>query len=92
MFLQQLTGRSAFHCLEGTTPDTSVSAAHRDGGGNFRLAVELRVLKRTTPCRITLQEEEPSSFPYDISGSPFTLDWLMEQQKLGVSFGRADHR
>lgn len=29
---------------------------------------------------------------YNISGSPFTLQWLVREQKLDAWFGTADHR
>ncbi|KAJ3454384.1 hypothetical protein MRS44_018278 [Fusarium solani] len=39
---------------------------------------------------ITLTEETGERF--DVSGSPFTLEWLVQRQELDASFGTSDHR
>ncbi|RSL40975.1 hypothetical protein CEP54_015958 [Fusarium duplospermum] len=39
---------------------------------------------------ITLTEEAGERF--DVSGSPFTLEWLVQRQELDAGFGTSDHR
>jgi hypothetical protein len=90
--MRQLGQRSAsFQCQEqrlqcGIPPTDQMCDV-----ADFRLPVEFRVPSRHALCRITLREGPPNA-DCNISGSPFTLEWLIAQQKLGASFGREDHQ
>lgn len=95
-FMRQLAQRSAvFQCQGRPLPSGSAfllpaSGTADDDDANFCQTVVFQVSSRHALCRIALQEA-PSSV-CDISGSPFTLDGLVKQQKLDAAFGRDDHR
>ena len=56
----------------------------------FCRTVYFRVSGRQAAFDIYM-EEVPGK-PFRISGAPFTLEWLIGQQKLDAVFGTADHR
>ncbi|KAF1948543.1 patatin-like phospholipase-like protein [Byssothecium circinans] len=70
-------------CLIAAVNDSSCF----DEDGNFRLQVELSTVERFA---ISLQQRK--SQPYNISGSPFSAEKLIQAQGLHASFGRPDHR
>jgi hypothetical protein len=57
--------------------------------GNFRKRVCFDVTSRQDLVSLQLREGELES--YDISGSPFSVDWLVEAQGLESSFYRPDN-
>ncbi|OBT56258.1 hypothetical protein VE04_05114 [Pseudogymnoascus sp. 24MN13] len=87
--LRRLTGLSAAFLLRGHTLPGSVqdrSSLARDG--NFRKRVCFDVTSKED--LVSLQLQERGSEPYHISGSPFSVNWLIEAQGLGRPFGRRD--
>jgi hypothetical protein len=88
--LGRLTKSSAKFLLSGRTLPGSVrdrSSLARDG--NFRKRVCFEVNNKQDLVSLHLREGE--SELYNISGSPFSVDWLIDEQELGRPFGRADH-
>jgi hypothetical protein len=88
--LGRLTKSSAKFLLRGRTFPGSVrdrSSLARDG--NFRKRVCFDVGSKQDFVSLHLREGALES--YNISGSPFSVDWLIEAQGLGRPFGRADH-
>jgi hypothetical protein len=88
--LGRLTKSSAKFLLRGRTLPGSVrdrSSLARDG--NFRKRVCFEVNNKQDLVSFHLREGDSKS--YNISGSPFSIDWLIEGQGLGRPFGRADH-
>ncbi|KAM3522459.1 hypothetical protein MY4038_008606 [Beauveria bassiana] len=89
VFLTQLHRSSAVlkcqgrRLLAASSGDGSFDAIHFEKD----IAVEVPGLHHA--FSITLEEE---STPYNISGSPFTLDRLQKQQRLYAPFGTAYHR
>jgi len=57
--------------------------------GQFDQEVSFQIKSRDRPFSISLAVGDYQS---NISGSPFTLEGLAEQQKLNAVFGTADHR
>ena len=89
-FMQQLNqGRAIVKC-HGQIIKGSFCSASDMTDVNFNQEVKFQVANRQTPFQITLEEE--SSSVWDISGSPFTIDTLSEQQGLNRFFGSDDHR
>ncbi len=88
-FMQQLTKRSAsFRCEDQTLNCNFL--AQSTNRLEFRYPITFLLPSRDTTCHIALQEG--SSSICKISGSPFTIDWLIEQQQLANRFGREDHQ
>lgn len=88
--LTQLFEVNARFLLKGRTLPGAIqdrSSLGRDG--NFRKRVCFDITSRQES--ISLQLQEGSAKPCDISGSPFSLDWLIEVQGLEVDFGTGDH-
>ena len=56
--------------------------------GNFRKRVCFDVSSRDEFVSLRLQER--GSEPYNISGSPFSVDWLIKAQGLELLFGKPD--
>jgi hypothetical protein len=85
--LQQLKCSSARFLLDGqpitSKPDWSIS----DVGGMFRKRVQF---KTKAVMEISLKWE--SFEARQISGSPFSVDALINAQGLNLQFGRADHK
>ena len=87
--LGRLTKSSARFLLRGRALPGSIqdrSSLARDG--NFRKRVCFDVAKREDLVSLHLQEK--GSEPYNISGSPFSVNWLIEAQGLERRFGRSD--
>ncbi|KFY80531.1 hypothetical protein V499_00606 [Pseudogymnoascus sp. VKM F-103] len=83
--LRRLTGLSAAFLLRGRKLPGSVqdrSSLARDG--NFRKRVCFDVTSKED--LVSLQLQEGGSEPYHISGSPFSVNWLIEAQGLGRPF------
>lgn len=57
--------------------------------GNFVKEVNFHTTSRTEPFKISLREGDATS---PISGSPFTLESLINAQSLNSRFGTIDHR
>lgn len=90
-FMHQLFQTSAsFSCQGRTLPDSFRGHNTVNNGGNFRQAVKFHVPSRQHHFEVTLQEG--SSSVCNISGSPFTLEWLIEQQNMSACFGTSHHR
>ena len=58
-------------------------------GGILRQKVHIRVSGRRDPFEILLREVPDQR--RSISGSPFTLEWLIQQQTLDAVFGTEEH-
>ena len=89
VLMGRLTKSSAKFLLRGRTLPGSIrdrSFLARDG--NFRKRVCFDVTSKQD--LVSLHLREGSSESYNISGSPFSVDWLMEAQRLGRPFGRPD--
>ena len=87
--LGRLTKSSAKFLLRGRPLPGSIqdrSSLARDG--NFRKRVCFDVTSKEDLVSIHLQEGESES--YNISGSPFSVDWQIEALRLGRPFGRPD--
>ncbi|KAL6406357.1 hypothetical protein AUP68_09147 [Ilyonectria robusta] len=85
-FMQQLTDNNAFlQCGRRV-----LSAGFQSPScGNFYLEVKFHVPTRQGSFEIMLQDGPGN--PCNISGSPFTLERLMRQQKLEPWFGTSPH-
>ena len=84
--LARLTRSSAKFLLRGRTLPGSIrdrSSNARDG--NFRKRVCFEVTSRQDLVSVHLREEKSESF--SISGSPFSVDWLVKAQELKRPFG-----
>jgi hypothetical protein len=87
--LARLMKSSAKFLLRGRTLPGSIrdrSSLARDG--NFRKRVCFDVNSKQD--LVSLHLREGSSESYNISGSPFSVTWLIEAQGLGRPFGRSD--
>ena len=87
--LGRLTKSSARFLLRGRALSGSIrdrSSLARDG--NFRKRVCFDVASKQD--LVSLQLREGGSESFNISGSPFSVDWLVEAQGLGRPFGRPD--
>lgn len=87
--LARLTKSSARFLLRGRALSGSIrdrSSLARDG--NFRKRVCFDVASKQDLVSLHLREAGSESF--NISGSPFSVDWLVEAQGLGRPFGRPD--
>lgn len=90
-FMRQLQQSSASVKCQGRVVTDSFQPATADSGRhNFSAAFTFRVPTRQHQFEITL--DESSSLSVNISGSPFTLEKLIEQQRIGAVFGTSDHR
>jgi hypothetical protein len=89
-FMQQLNQGKAVVKCHGQVIKGSFRAESDMTNANFNQEVKFQVPSRQTPFQIMLEEE--SSSPWDISGSPFTIDALSRQQGLNSCFGSEDHR
>ncbi|KAF4972947.1 hypothetical protein FSARC_616 [Fusarium sarcochroum] len=70
--------------------DQSANIDVRDNNNNLMIRVGFSVPSHEQVVNIKLCEENNSHC--DISGSPFTVRWLMQRQSLNASFGTSDHR
>jgi hypothetical protein len=89
VLLAQLTRSSAKFLLRGRVLPGSIrdrSSLARDG--NFRKRVCFDVTSKQD--LVSLRLREGGSESYNISGSPFSVDWLINAQELGRPFGRPD--
>jgi len=87
--LGRLTKSSAKFLLRGRTLPGSIrdrSSLARDG--NFRKRVCFDVTSKEDLVSLHLREKGSES--YNISGSPFSMNWLIEAQKSIRPFGRPD--
>lgn len=87
--LARLTKSSAKFLLRGRTLPGSIrdrSSLARDG--NFRKRVCFDVTSKEDLVSLHLREKGVES--YNISGSPFSINWVAEAQPLGRPFGRPD--
>ncbi|ODA75779.1 hypothetical protein RJ55_08725 [Drechmeria coniospora] len=88
--MNQLSARSAsFNCQGQSFSDCFREYDDIDEYVPLRQTICFHVPSRQHQFGITLQDG-PSVF--NISGSPFTLEWLAEQQATGAYFGTVDHR
>ncbi|PWI65014.1 hypothetical protein PCL_08373 [Purpureocillium lilacinum] len=89
-FMEQLHDSAATFCLDGRTLPIniaeSMNVAH---GAVFRQRVTFRVRSRHEKFGVKLDEGLGGC---NISGSPFTLNWLLREQQLDANFGTVDHR
>ncbi|KFA53721.1 hypothetical protein S40293_09644 [Stachybotrys chartarum IBT 40293] len=89
-FMTQLDQSSATFLIDGTElPGNFHDCVARLSDGNFCKDIRFRTSSRLNPIAISLRED---STPCFISGAPFTLQRLVEAQKLGARFGTSDHR
>jgi hypothetical protein len=90
VLLQQLAESAAcLQCQEQVVPDAFGPAQQARNHVSFCQPIVFLVTSRSSPFSITLHED-PASVCH-ISGSPFTVGRLMDQQRLGAVFGREDH-
>lgn len=89
-FMRQLHESAATFCLNGRALPISIADAtnviQRVG---FRQRVSFQVRSRQEQFGVELDEGLGGC---NISGSPFTLQWLLREQQLDANFGTADHR
>ncbi|KAH7229950.1 acyl transferase/acyl hydrolase/lysophospholipase [Fusarium solani] len=85
-FMQQLWQKTASFRLGGQILGITCENIH----ANFSHKVCFSLPSPKHQFAIKLAERDGDSF--DISGSPFTLDWLMQRQGLNSKFGTSDHR
>ena len=85
--LGQLSSISAQFCLNERPVAAVNDPSCFDKDGNFRRRIELN-----TTDRFTISLKQGSSEPCNISGSPFSVEKLIQAQGLDASFGRPDHR
>ncbi|KAH8587298.1 hypothetical protein B0O99DRAFT_527023 [Bisporella sp. PMI_857] len=89
VLLGRLTKSLAKFFIRGRALPGSVrdrSSFSRDG--NFRKRVCFDVTSKEELVSLHLREK--GSEPYNISGSPFSINWLIEAQELRRPFGRPD--
>jgi hypothetical protein len=87
--LERLTKSSAKFLFRGRAlPGSIRDRASLARDGNFRKRVCFDVTSKEDLVSLHLWEGGAES--YNISGSPFSVDWLMEAQGLGRPFGRQD--
>ncbi|KAI9855647.1 MAG: hypothetical protein M1813_009693 [Trichoglossum hirsutum] len=88
VLLNQLSSSSAgFYLNDYPIPGTVGDNSFFGKDGSFRKPVKLNISEK-----FTLSLKQGDSEPYNISGSPFSIDRLVLAQGLNASFGRADHR
>lgn len=89
--MTQLNGEAAFLQINNVTlPGDFWNGSCSDANGNFCTHVKIRVSRLDEPFQLCLHEG--SGGGCHISGSPFTIQKLAEDQKLGARFGTIDHR
>ncbi|KAH7363976.1 patatin-like phospholipase-like protein [Rhexocercosporidium sp. MPI-PUGE-AT-0058] len=87
--LEKLAKSSAKFLLRGRTLPGSVGdRSSLDKDGNFRKRVCFDVNSKEDFFSLHLRETGPES--QNISGSPFSVNWLVQEQRLGWAFGRPD--
>lgn len=84
-FMKQLCRQEASFRLGGQV----LAITPEDTHANFSLGVRFSLPSLKHSFAIKLAGEGSS---FHISGSPFTLDWLMQRQGLNQMFGTSDHR
>ncbi|KAI8710253.1 PNPLA domain-containing protein [Fusarium sp. LHS14.1] len=85
-FMQQLWQKTASFRLGGQMLGITCENIH----ANFSHKVCFTLPSPKHQFAVKLSERNGDFF--DISGSPFTLDWLMQRQGLNSKFGTSDHR
>ena len=89
VLLENLVKSSAKFLFRGRTLPGSVrDRSSLDRDGNVRKRVCFDVDSKEDFFSLHLRERGPES--YNISGSPFSVNWLIQQQRLGRAFGRPD--
>ncbi|KAH6704320.1 patatin-like phospholipase-like protein [Leptodontidium sp. MPI-SDFR-AT-0119] len=89
VLLEKLAKSSAKFLLRGRTlPGSARDRSSLARDGNFRKRVCFDVDSKDDFFSLHLRERGPES--YNISGSPFTVNWLVQEQRLGRAFGRPD--
>jgi hypothetical protein len=85
LLLDRLTKSSARFQLQGEIlPGTIRGRSIKGKDGNFQKRVCFSVTSMEEMVSLRLREEGSEAF--DISGSPFSIDWLARAQGLGLSF------
>ncbi|PCD21256.1 hypothetical protein FGRA07_11726 [Fusarium graminearum] len=59
---------------------------------NIDLCLEVRFAVPSLSSSISISLLEETDEEFHISGSPFTIEWLVSRQALNVPFGTSDHR
>ncbi|KAK3933650.1 acyl transferase/acyl hydrolase/lysophospholipase [Diplogelasinospora grovesii] len=89
-FMSQLDQASASFLIgDRVLPGSFQDRSAKREDGNFFKEVRFHTPSRTEPITISLREGGAAC---PISGSPFTLQFLIEVQSLDARFGTADHR
>jgi hypothetical protein len=83
----QLSKTSSHFLLDGNPIFHTGDASCFNQDGNFRGLININT---TNKFAISLKQRD--SEPYNISGSPFSVDKLISAERLDASFGRPDHR
>ena len=81
-----LSGSLRFFVNDWPCAAQSQTSASFDSDGNFRMPVEVE-----TPGTFTLKAKQGASNAYNISGSPLSVERLIDAQGLDAPFGREDH-
>lgn len=87
LLFDRLSGCSAHFFVNGWPEVLVADDTSFDADGNFRKFVELK-----TDGRFAITLKQNSSEPWNISGSPFSVDRLIRLQGLKAVFGQPDHR
>lgn len=88
LLLDRLSSCSAvFYLDDDPIPGKVGDGSFLGADGNFRKQVELNVRDR-----VTISLRQGNSEPYNISGSPFTIERLILAQGLDAHLGTANHR
>ncbi|KAJ9413038.1 hypothetical protein FOXG_14055 [Fusarium oxysporum f. sp. lycopersici 4287] len=84
-FMNRLwTNKATFH-LEGQ----SVGVVEEDVYRNFQAVIHFSTMSLEKPLPVRLIEGDTC---HDISGSPFSIQWLVRRQKLDATFGTPEHK
>jgi hypothetical protein len=83
---ESATFKMGSRCLSGDMGSNTTTG----DGVYWRRMIKFQVSGRRTLFSVTLTEGPLGDIP--ISGSPFTIDWLVRAQRLDAVFGSSDHR
>ncbi|KAI1359471.1 patatin-like phospholipase-like protein [Xylaria arbuscula] len=89
-FMSQLHQQKAVFLVENYTIPVALESGIGSAGVIVSQTIQFQTRSRLAPITIGLREGTEEA--YNISGSPFSLQWLLHVQGLETSFGTADHR
>jgi hypothetical protein len=85
-FIQQLRSRAALLRLGSQNFKITHEELEKD------LCYNVKFIIQNIDSEIAITFSERPKEEFNISGSPYTLDWLIRRQKLDASFGTSDHQ